>query len=56
MSKYKHYCSEWDGMFIDELNLLEISCCTCFPNDKEFIQLREEILNELELLYMKGIE
>ena len=46
MSKYKHYCVEWDGLEIDE-NCLEIMGCLCFNND-EFKKIRDDMIDEYD--------
>jgi len=38
--KYKHYCSDWDEMAIDE-NCAEFASCTCFIEAIEAGKLKD---------------
>lgn len=46
---YKHYCSDWDFMAIDE-TFLEFECCTCYDPHvyEETRHLRAKALEEVE--------
>lgn len=47
MSKYKHFCYEWDEMEIDE-TWPEFECCTCYPPSEEIKELKKKLEDKYE--------
>lgn len=44
---YQHFCSDWDGLEIDQFQF-ELICCNCFEGEQF-----ESIKNELRIEYRK---
>ena len=47
---FGHYCSEWDGLPIDE-TCMEFAACTCYPNNEAVKKIREKLWEQFDRSY-----